>query len=67
VLLMVRHRQGFRAIRDMAVSMFAPTLMAVALHVLGALPADQVMTVGHLAMFPAMLLVMLRRYRHYAA
>lgn len=67
VLLMLRHRQGFRAIRDMAVSMFAPTLVAVALHVLGALPADQVMTVGHVAMFPAMFLVMLRRYRHYAA
>lgn len=67
VLLMLRHRQGFRAILEMAVSMFAPTLAATALHMLGVLPADQVMTVGHLAMFPAMFLVMLRRYRHYAA
>lgn len=67
VLLMLRHHQGFRAILEMALSMFAPTLAATALHLLGALPADQVMTVGHLAMFPAMFLVMLRRYRHYAA
>ena len=67
VLLMLRHRHGFRAILEMAVSMFAPTLAATALHVLGVLPADQVMTVAHLGMFPAMLLVMLRRYRDYAA
>ena len=67
VLLMLRHRRSFRAILDMVVSMFAPTLAATALHVLGALPADQVMTVAHVAMFPAMFLVMLRRYHHYAA
>ena len=51
----------------MVVSMFAPTLAAIALHVLDALPADQVMTVAHVAMFPAMFVVMLRRYHHYAA
>ena len=67
VLLMLRHRRSFRAILDMAVSMFAPTLAATALHVLDALPADQVMTVAHVAMFPAMFVVMLRRYHHYAA
>ena len=31
------------------------------------IPAGQVMTVAHVAMFPAMLLVMLRRYHHDAA
>lgn len=67
VLLMLRHRRGSRAILDMVVAMFAPTLAATALYVLGALPADQVMTVTHLGMFPAMFLVMLRRYRYYAA
>ena len=67
VLLMLRHRRSLRAIRDMVISMFAPTLAATALHVLDALPADQVMTVAHVAMFPAMFVVMLRRYHHYAA
>jgi Na+-transporting NADH:ubiquinone oxidoreductase subunit NqrB len=64
---MLRHRRSFRAILDMVISMFAPTLAATALHVLDALPADQVMTVAHVAMFPAMFVVMLRRYHHYAA
>jgi len=67
VLLMLRHRHGSRAIVEMAASMVAPTLAATGLHTLGALPAEQVMTVAHLAMFPAMLWVMLRRYAHYAA
>ena len=67
VLLMLRHRHGGRAISEMAASMVGPTLAAVGLHGLGAIPADQVMTVAHLSMFPAMLLVMLGRYREYAA
>ena len=67
VLLMLRHRHGVLAVVEMAASMLVPTLAATALHAAGALQADQVMTVAHLAMFPAMLLVMLRRYRHYAA
>lgn len=67
VLLMLRHRHGSRAILEMASSMGAPTLAAAGLHALGAVGSDQVMSVAHLAMFPAMLLVMLRRYREYAA
>jgi hypothetical protein len=67
VLLMLRHRHGAVAIVEMAGSMVAPTLAATGLYVLGALQADQVMSGAHLAMFPAMLLVMLRRYRLYAA
>ena len=67
VLLMLRHGHGGRAISEMAASMVGPTLAAVGLHGLGAIPAGQVMTVAHLSMFPAMLLVMLCRYREYAA
>jgi hypothetical protein len=67
VLLMLRHHHGSLAIVEMAASMVAPTVIATVLYALGALRADHVMTVAHLAMFPAMLLVMLRRYREYAA
>ncbi len=67
VLLMLRHGHGGRAVLEMVASMVAPTLAATGLHGLGVVPADQVMTVAHLSMFPAMLLVMLHRYRDYAA
>jgi len=67
VLLMLRHGHGGLAVLEMAASMIAPTLAAVGLHGLGVVPADQVMTVAHLSMFPAMLLVMLRRYPYFAA
>jgi hypothetical protein len=67
VLLMLRHRHRGVAIVEMAASMLAPTAAAAGLYVLGAIPATQVMSIAHLAMFPAMLLVMLRRYSDYAA
>ena len=67
VLLMLRHGHRGRAVLEMVASMVAPTLAAMGLHGLGVVPADQVMTVAHLSMFPAMLLVMLHRYRDYAA
>lgn len=67
VLLMLRHRHGPGATVEMAASMLVPTLVALVLHAAGVLGAEDVMTVAHLAMFPAMALVMLRRYRHYAA
>jgi hypothetical protein len=67
VLLMLRHRHGSGATVEMAASMLVPSLAAAGLHAVGALQAEDVMTAAHLAMFPAMLLVMLRRYRHYAA
>jgi flagellar biosynthetic protein FliP len=66
VLLMLRHRHGAVAIAEMAGAMIVPTAAAAGLHALGVLGPGQVMTVAHVAMFPAMLLVMLRRYRHYA-
>jgi hypothetical protein len=67
VLLMLRHRHRGVAIVEMAASMVAPTAAAAGLYALGAIPAAQVMSIAHLAMFPAMLLVMLRRYSDYAA
>lgn len=66
VLLMLRHRQGVAPVVEMAGSMVVPTAVAVGLHLVGVIPADLVMTVAHVSMFPAMLLVMLRRYREYA-
>jgi hypothetical protein len=66
VLLMLRHRHGTDAVLEMAGSMVVPTAVAVSLHLVGVLPADLVMSVAHVSMFPAMLLVMLRRYREYA-
>jgi hypothetical protein len=65
-LLMLRHGHRGVAVVEMAASMLAPTIGAIGLYNLGVIPADLVMTVGHLSMFPAMLLVMLRRYRDYA-
>jgi len=67
VLLMSHHHHGRRATCEMAGSMITPTLVAAALHAVGAIPAGQVMTVAHLGMFPAMFLVMLARYPDYAA
>ena len=67
VLLMLRHGHGVRAVLEMAASMVAPTLAATGLHEIGVVQADQVMPVAHLSMFAAMLLVMLHRYRDYAA
>jgi hypothetical protein len=66
VLLMLRHRHGLAAVAEMAGSMVIPTAIAAGLHLVGVIPADLLMTVAHLSMFPAMLLVMLRRYREYA-
>jgi len=66
LLLTLRHGHGRRAMVEMAASMVVPTLTAAGLHALGVLPAGQLMTVAHLGMFPAMLLVMLRRYQEYA-
>jgi hypothetical protein len=67
VLLMLHHGHGRPAVVEMAASMLVPTVAGVGLNVLGTIPAGQVMTIAHVSMFPAMLLVMLRRYREYAA
>jgi hypothetical protein len=67
VLLMLRHHHGAVVMVEMAASMVVPTLAATGLYAVRALDADQVMTVANVAMLPTMLLVMLRRYAHYAA
>src|SRR3954454_16778448 len=66
-LLMAWHRHRPRVIAEMGVAMLLPTLFAVALLRLGALLAGSVMTIAHVGMFPAMLLAMALRYRHYTA
>src|SRR4029453_17117772 len=66
-LLMARGGRGARPITEMAAAMVIPTSAAAGLHGLGLLPADQLMTVAHLSMFPAMFLVMLHRYHDYAS
>jgi hypothetical protein len=66
-LLMARGGHGARPITEMAAAMVIPTSAAAGLHGLGLLPADQLMTVAHLSMFPAMFLVMLHRYHDYAS
>jgi hypothetical protein len=67
VVLMAWHGHRAVAVVEMAGSMIAPAIGAAGLHALGVVPADLVMTVAHLGMFPAMFLVMLRRYADYAA
>ena len=66
VLMMLHHRHELAAITEMVGAMVVPTLAAVVLDAIHVLRPDDVMSVAHIAMFPAMLLVMLRRYHHYA-
>jgi hypothetical protein len=51
---------------EMAGAMVVPTVLALALHWLGALASSGVMLVEHVVMIPAMLGVMLLRYEHYS-
>jgi hypothetical protein len=66
VALMAYHRHGSRPIAEMAAAMIIPTLAAAMLQVTGTISAASVMSVGHLTMIPAMLIVMLLRFDHYA-
>ncbi len=61
------HRHGWRSVLEMAAAMVIPAVLAAALHLVGAVSAETVMSIGHLGMIPAMLAVMLYRYRQYAA
>jgi hypothetical protein len=47
--------------------MMIPMAAATGLYSFGLLAADQLMTVAHLSMFPAMFLVMIYRYNDYAS
>ncbi len=61
------HRHGWRPVAEMAAAMFVPAGLAAALYVAGAASAEAVMGIGHVGMIPAMLGVMLFRYREYSA
>lgn len=67
VLWMRYHRHSWRSVLEMAVAMFLPAVLAAVLHLAGVVSAGTVMSIGHLGMIPAMLAVMLYRYREYAA
>ena len=51
---------------EMGASMIVPTAVVIVLYWLSAVPAHGVMMIEHSVMIPAMLLVMLLRYEHYA-
>jgi flagellar biosynthetic protein FliP len=61
------HGHTLRHIVEMAGAMAAPAVVAGGLHLAGAIPADSVMGIGHLAMIPAMLAAMLYRRSDYTA
>lgn len=64
----MRHRgHGWRPTSEMGASMMAPTLAAVALLVAGVVDFGGGMMIEHVAMFPAMLAVMLARWDEYSA
>lgn len=64
---MRRHGHGRAAVAEMAAAMLLPTAAAAVAAGTGALSEGAVMTVAHVAMFPAMLLAMLLRRSEYAA
>jgi hypothetical protein len=64
----MRYRgHGWRPLSEMAGAMMAPTFAAIVLLGLGILDFGATMMVEHIAMFPAMLAVMLARWEEYSA
>lgn len=63
---MRRHRHGWRSITEMAAAMFIPTLAATVLYLAGTITSESIMSIGHTAMIPAMLALMLYRFDDYA-
>jgi hypothetical protein len=62
----MRHRgHGWPATLEMVGAMFAPAVTLVPLLWLGVLGGDDLLTLEHVAMFPLMFLVMLRRRAEY--
>jgi hypothetical protein len=51
---------------EMSASMIIPTALVIVLHWLGAVAADSVLLIQHVVMIPAMVVVMLARFEHYA-
>jgi len=60
------HGHGWRPVGEMTAAMFVPAGLAAVMYLAGAASAEAVMGIGHMAMIPAMLAVMLYRYREYA-
>lgn len=67
VPFMRRHGHSWTRVAEMGGAMVLPTVVAVALEGTGVVSAGSVMSIGHLAMVPAMVVAMLVRYREYAA
>jgi flagellar biosynthetic protein FliP len=65
VAWMRHHRHGWAATLEMAGAMFAPAVALVPLLWLGLIAGDALLVLEHLAMFPLMYLVMLRRRGEY--
>jgi hypothetical protein len=62
----MRHRgHGWASTLEMAGAMFAPALALFPLLWLGVIDGDSLLVLEHLAMFPLMFLVMLRRHSEY--
>ena len=66
VAWMAYRRHPWPRTAEMATAMIVPTFGAIALHQLGAIPADSALAVQHVAMIPAMLGAMLWRREHYS-
>jgi hypothetical protein len=65
LLPMLHYRNPVLGSAEMGAAMVVPAVVA-GLDVVGLLDAGHVMTVAHFATFPAMSVVMLRRYRLHA-
>jgi hypothetical protein len=64
----MRHRgHGWRPTSEMGASMMGPTITVVVLLAVGVTDFDGAMMIEHVAMFPAMLAVMLVRWGEYSA
>jgi hypothetical protein len=64
----MRYRgHGWQPSMEMAGSMIVPTLAVIGLLAAGVLDFDGAMAIEHIAMFPAMLAVMLARWDEYSA
>ena len=63
----MRHRgHGWAPAWEMTGAMFAPSLAAIALLAAGTIDTGTALVIQHVAMFPAMLAVMLPRFDEYA-
>jgi hypothetical protein len=64
-LWMLIRRHSWRHIAEMSGAMYAPFVLLLGPYWLGAISSDTLMMVGHVLMFPAMLVPMILRRQHY--